>query len=77
MHEVETVKEHCKHPDCGYRCVFDYGTPYCGYALIEKRSRGCSISECDKYTTKKKRVTMTEDGIWFKWEMEDEHTVYR
>lgn len=72
MQEVETVDAHCKHPDCGYRCHLEGQSYYCGYCLIEKHSRGCKISECDKYTSNRKKVTMTEDGLWFVWEMEHE-----
>lgn len=71
MHEeVETVEEFCPQ-DCGYRCYLEPHVHYCGYALIENKPRGCKISECDKYTTRKKKVTMTYDGLWFKWELEE------
>lgn len=42
----------------------------CDYILITRRPRGCSISECDKYETGKKKLISTLGG--FKYEYEDE-----
>lgn len=50
---IETVKEHCKHIDCSYRKYIGKWTPYCDYIGATGVSRGCKISECDKYTTEK------------------------
>ncbi len=59
----ETVKEHCKHKDCVYRGVLS-GTPTCDYIFREGHSRGCSISECNKYKTGfKKKVNSSEYGF--------------
>ena len=49
----ETVRSHCKHRDCSYRKYLDGHTPYCDYIGATGRSRGCEISECDKYTTER------------------------
>lgn len=52
MEREETVMEDCKHPDCSYRRKLgnDY-TEYCDYIGSTGHSRGCKISECDKYTS--------------------------
>ena len=52
---IETVAEHCKHPDCSYRKVIQTGAwiPMCDYIGATGESRKCKISECDKYTTEK------------------------
>lgn len=55
MPDIETVKEHCKHPDCMFRGLFD-GDPCCKYTLVTGRPRVCSISECDKYAVGKLKV---------------------
>lgn len=51
--KIETVAEHCKHPDCVYRGHLassnQYTVPCCDYILLEKRPRNCRISKCDKY----------------------------
>ncbi len=65
---IETVKEHCKHPDCKYRGKATL-VESCDYILITHKPRGCSISECDKYTTGKKKLISTLGG--FKYEHED------
>ena len=51
---METVNKDCKHKDCSYRKVLEYGrwTEYCDYIGATGESRKCRISECDKYTNK-------------------------
>lgn len=61
--EIETVVEHCKHPDCVYRNG-DGNKATCDYILYEKRPRGCKISECDKYRRAKRKKQRT-DGFAF------------
>ena len=52
---VETVAQHCKHPECIYRSQIDGGsTPICFYAVLAGEPRGCRISECDKYVAGEK-----------------------
>lgn len=51
--KMETVAKDCKHKDCSYRKKFHGWTPYCDYIGATGKSRGCKISECDKYTTEK------------------------
>ena len=46
---IETVKEHCVHTDCKYRCNIAKQTICCVYILKEHKPRGCGISDCDKY----------------------------
>lgn len=64
MKKVETVTEHCKHPDCVYRgnisASNQYTEPCCDYILLEKKCRGCAISKCDKYRrgVRKNRINM-------------------
>lgn len=55
---VETVRQHCQHPDCKYRSTGGLQQT-CDYLLMTKMVRGCKISECDKYEpdTGKKRDT--------------------
>ena len=53
MSMIEEVKTHCKHKDCSYRKLLDSWLPYCDYIGATGRSRGCPISQCDKYTTEK------------------------
>lgn len=71
MQEVETAKECCKHDDCIYRSYIDGGnTPICYYAVLEGQSRGCKISECDKYKGGKAlRPKMNIEYMLF-WEYE-------
>ena len=60
---IETVAKHCKHKDCIYRGTLS-GTPICDYIFRERHSRGCSISQCNKYKTGyKKKVISTELGF--------------
>lgn len=60
----ETVKEHCKHPDCKYRRVFN-SEPMCAYLTITGKVRGCSISECDKYAVGKVKILSTLGGVHY------------
>ena len=53
---IEYVSTHCKHKDCSYRKLLGTWIPYCDYIGATGKSRGCKISECDKYTT---------DPVWF------------
>lgn len=75
MEDIETVREHCKNTDCVYRSkLLGCGTPFCQYCLIEEHSRGCKISECDKYKpgeAKQPRLS-GEMVIWWEYEYYDE-----
>lgn len=68
--EVELVENYCPE-DCVYRSELrDDGTPCCCYAAIEGRSRGCRVSECDKYKRgRPKRPRIREEYVLF-WERE-------
>lgn len=71
MEVIETVEEHCKHKDCVYRLILDSRlTPFCGYILIEERSRNCKISECDKYRTGIKTIIINPDTMGCEWRVE-------
>ena len=61
---IETVKEHCKHPDCKYRKLSGVEET-CDYILIMRRPRGCSISECDKYESGKIKKKSKMGGIFY------------
>ena len=61
----ESTRDHCKHEDCKYRGTFD-NRPACLYILRVGHSRGCSISECDKYIASKGHIESRDEG--FKWE---------
>lgn len=66
---VETVKEHCKHKDCVYRGTVNF-QPCCDYILFEKHSRGCGISDCDKYRTGKRKIK--SEYNYFSMEIDDD-----
>lgn len=67
---IETVEEHCRHTDCVYRCILDaQGTPFCNYAVMERRMRNSRISECDKYKRGRKRVVMNAGTLNYTWEL--------
>ena len=69
MKEIETVEEYCKHEDCIYRRRLGW-TPYCDYIGVEKKSRGCDISECDKYKAGKKVQPRMHKNYELDWEWE-------
>ena len=58
----ETVIKHCKHEDCKYRCKLGKDA-CCVYILIKGVSRGCKISECDKYQAGKIVYKSTLEGF--------------
>ena len=63
LNEIETVKEHCKHPDCHYRGKFGRDD-YCDYIGYTGTSRNCPISQCDKYKPREaNRCKTTWDGV--------------
>lgn len=73
MEVIETVDEHCKHPDCVYRMKLVHGYPmgeFCNYSGIMGRSRGCSISECDKYRAGRRSCRMTRGTL--EWRIDDD-----
>ena len=59
--EIETVKEHCKHPDCQYRTKLGsgYRTEICAYILYEYEPRRDPISQCTKYKPKEERMRIS------------------
>ena len=65
---METVKKDCIHLDCVYRGR-GHGSATCDYAIIEKHSRGCSISECDKYRKGKRSRRSKLEYVY--WEADD------
>ena len=67
---IETVEEHCKHEDCIYRGKVFAFTPCCLYAMFEERTRGCKISECDKYTAGEKIKPRLRHDLVIWWETE-------
>lgn len=72
---IETVLEHCKHPECIYRSFIDGGnTPICFYAVLAGEPRKCKISECDKYKDGRKIRPRMKDRyiIWWETELYDE-----
>lgn len=69
--EVETVDAHCKHDDCIYRVLIDGGrTPVCYYAVIEGKSRGCPISQCDKYQAGERKGPKMKRDYTIYWEFD-------
>lgn len=69
--EIESVERDCKHPDCIYRKALRGGLiPFCGYALEEGQSRGCKISECDKYKAGRRVKAKMHSLAFIEWEKE-------
>ena len=69
--EVELCKDLCPE-DCVYRALLNGSdTPICYYAVItNKPSRGCKISECDKYISGAKTQPRMKPEFWIEWEYE-------
>ena len=61
--EMETVSEHCKHPDCIHRMSVSAGGQACRYIYDTGHVRGCKISECDKYESAKGKRRGKKNGI--------------
>lgn len=61
---TETVAESCQHEHCIYRSYINGGRiPICFYSLTTGKTRGCKISECDKYVDGRKiKPTIKKDG---------------
>lgn len=69
--KVETVEADCRHPDCCYRRYINGGVgQMCAYMLVEGKCRGCSISECDKYRSGKKKQPRLKSTFQIYWEYE-------
>lgn len=53
---IELVDEICP-KDCAYRMNINSGGTihFCGYAITERRIRGCPVSECPYYVKGKRR----------------------
>ena len=67
----ELVDTDCKHADCVYRnSIRGEHISFCGYILEEGHSRGCKISECDKYKSGKKTRARMHPMIYIEWERE-------
>lgn len=70
---IETVNEHCKHEDCIYRAHLtgsDSKIEYCDYLCMVGKSRGCKISECDKYVKGKRKLRGINLNGYVVWENE-------
>lgn len=73
MERIETVDADCKHVDCVYRVKLNQrGEYFCNYAVMERHSRGCSISKCDKYRKGSKKATIISVTKQVEWEITDE-----
>lgn len=68
---VELVEDLCP-KDCIYRSyLHGSGTPICYYAVIERvPSRGCKISECDKYKAGVKTQPRMKPEYIIEWDRE-------
>lgn len=57
---METVDKDCKHKDCAYRMRLAPSgggkTQICAYCMYTGHTRGCKISECDKYVKGKRKM---------------------
>ncbi len=63
---IETVNEHCEHPDCKYRGRFSHVDDACFYMYYTGNRRGCDISKCDKYKTGRIDTVLTLDGVIYR-----------
>ncbi len=64
MKRIETVSEYCPQ-DCIYRAKYPVANGSCIYILIEGHSRGCPVSKCNKYISRKdKSVTHKMNAIY-------------
>ena len=72
----ETIND-CKHEDCAFRRVNPYGCGSCAYSLIMGKSRGCKISECDKYVSAKDMKIKTKINKLYEivWEIDEDGEV--
>lgn len=68
---LELVSTHCKHPDCAYRMLLNGVTEFCGFCLIEGEPRRSPISECTRYSTGERKVTVNHDTLMFNWWVDD------
>lgn len=72
---IETVAKDCKHKNCVYRGhispINQSTEECCDYILIEGHSRGCPISECNKYR-RGKRKKAHSGSYNFVWKVCDE-----
>lgn len=63
MKKIDTVAEYCP-LDCIYRVRYP-SNGSCVYILIEGHSRGCPVSQCDKYiSTKDKSVIHKMNSVY-------------
>lgn len=67
----ELVDELCP-KDCIYRAQFTQATDFCAYCLVERESRGCSISECNRYRSGHKKLTIDGATLNVRWILADE-----
>lgn len=63
--QLELCENYCPE-DCVYRVLLEGYVPACYYAAVERRLRGCKISECDKYRSGKP-VKPTMDRKYTVW----------
>lgn len=59
---METVKRDCTRLDCKYRGHFD-SQPCCVFMIVTGKPRGCSISECARYSPGKLKMASYAEGF--------------
>ena len=77
--EVELCETYCP-SDCVYRVMLQEKIPACYYSVIERKIRGCKISECDKYRSGKplKARMDSEYVVWWEYQYdEDDNSVWQ
>lgn len=59
--EIETIKEHCKHPDCQFRTKLTIGnvTEMCAFMLYTGEPRRDPISKCTRYKPRTTHIRVT------------------
>ena len=67
----ELVNQLCP-KDCIYRVPLTPTTDFCAYCLAKYESRGCKVSECDKYATGTRIVTMGLGTLNYEWIEDDD-----
>lgn len=71
IEDIETVDEYCPN-DCVYRVRLCRSTFFCAYAVMERSSRGCRVSECDKYRVGTKKAVIDSATQQTDWKVVDD-----
>lgn len=73
MANEEYVDDLCP-KDCIYRMQFTPTTDFCAYCIVENGLRGCSISQCTRYKSGRKKLTIDGATLHMRWIIDDKNT---